>query len=219
MTIQELMKEFGSRAVIFDLDGTILDNNPFHLKAWKEYLKKIGRDMTDEEFNRQLNGRTNKDVVKYLYGNDLSEEEIWKHTNEKEALYRELYKPHIEPVPGLIQLLDILHEQGVPMAIATSGIKVNIEFMFENIPVRKYFQAVIDSSYITHGKPHPEIFARTAEALNVAGSDCLVFEDAVVGIQAAQAAGMKVVAVATTEKREALQIADLIITDYRDITA
>lgn len=217
MKISDILKKYNCKAVIFDLDGTILDNNPFHLSSWKEYLKQIGREMTDEEFNEKLNGRTNRDVVKYLYGNDLSDEEIWKHTNEKEALYRQMYKPHITPVAGLTEMLEILHKQNTPMAIATSGIKVNIEFMFENVPIRKYFKAVIDSSYITHGKPHPEIFMKTAEVLKIDPVECLVFEDAVVGIKSAQSAGMKVIAVATTESPDALEIADLTIQDYREL--
>lgn len=215
--IMDIVKKFGSKAVIFDLDGTILDNNPFHLKSWIEYLKEIGREMTEEEFNAKLNGRTNKDVVKYLYGEDLSEEEIWKHTNDKEALYRKMYKPHIEAVPGLLELLKLLHQQNIPMAIATSGIQANINFMFENVPIKQYFKKVVDSSFITHGKPNPEIFLKTAELLNIDPADCLVFEDAVVGVKAAQAAGMKTIAVLTTQTREELEIADLIIEDYREL--
>lgn len=215
--IMDIVKRFGSKAVIFDLDGTILDNNPFHLKSWIEYLKEIGREMTEEEFNAKLNGRTNKDVVKYLYGEDLSEEEIWKHTNDKEALYRKMYKPHIEAVPGLLELLKLLHQQNIPMAIATSGIQANINFMFENVPIKQYFKKVVDSSFITHGKPNPEIFLKTAELLNIDPADCLVFEDAVVGVKAAQAAGMKTIAVLTTQTREELKIADLIIEDYREL--
>lgn len=217
MKILDILKQYNSKAVIFDLDGTILDNNPFHLQAWKKYLEQIGREMTDEEFNKHLNGRTNRDVVKYLYGSDQSEEQIWHHTNEKEALYRLIYKPYIQAVPGLIEMLEILHKHDIPMAIATSGIKVNIEFMFENVPIKKYFKAVVDSSYITHGKPHPEIFLKTAEILNIPPADCLVFEDAVVGIKAAQAAGMKVIAVATTESRQAIEIADKVIEDYSEL--
>src|SRR5688572_3690245 len=96
--IGDILETFASSAVIFDLDGTILDNNAFHLKSWKQYLSQIGREMTDEEYNEKINGRTNRDVVKYLYGDDLTEDEIWKYTFEKEGIYRELYKPYIGPV-------------------------------------------------------------------------------------------------------------------------
>ena len=104
-------------------------------------------------------------------------------------LYRELYKPHIAPVEGLTALLDLLSRHQVPMAIATSGIAVNIEFMFENVPIRQHFRKVVDSSYITKGKPNPEIFLKAAAYLDTPPEKCLVFEDAVVGITAARAAG------------------------------
>ncbi|MBO9573425.1 MAG: HAD family phosphatase [Chitinophagaceae bacterium] len=215
--IIEILRRNKDEAVIFDLDGTILDNNAFHLKSWKEYLKRIGREMTDEEYNKNINGRTNRDVVKYLYGNDLSEDDIWKYTNEKEALYREMYQPYIKPVEGLIPLLELLNQHNIPMGIATSGIQVNIEFMFEHVPIRQYFKTVVDSSFITHGKPHPEIFLKTAELLGITPEKCLVFEDAVVGIKSAKAAGMKVIAVATTHPREELAIADITVNNYTEL--
>lgn len=215
--IAEVMQRFNSSAVIFDLDGTLLDNNPFHLKSWKQYLKQIGRELSDDEYNANINGRTNRDVVTYLYGNDITDEELWKYTLEKEAVYRELYKPFIRPVEGLPELLDELYKREVPMAIATSGIKVNIDFMFENVPIRKYFREVVDSSYISRGKPDPEIFLVTASRLNIPPAACLVFEDSLVGIESARAAGMRVVAVATTHPAEELAPADMIIRDYTEL--
>lgn len=215
--IIEILERLNCKAVIFDLDGTILDNNEYHLESWKQYLKNIGREMSDEEYNEKINGRTNRDVVKYLYGNDLSEEDIWKFTLEKEAIYRSLYKPFIAPVEGLIPLLEDLHGHDVPMAIATSGIQVNIDFMFENVPIKKYFRKVVDSSYIKKGKPDPEIFLTTAALLDVPPGLCLVFEDSVVGIRSAKAAGMKVAAVATTHAKEELADADMIIDDFREL--
>lgn len=215
--ILSLLEKFGCDAVIFDLDGTMLDNNAFHLRSWKEYLKRIHREMSDEEYNEKINGRTNRDVVKYLYGNDISEEDISKYTNEKEALYREMYAPHIGAVDGLEDMLKELEGKRVPMAIATSGIQVNIDFMFEHVPVRKYFKAVIDSSQITHGKPDPEIFLKAARAINADPAKCLVFEDSVVGIKSAKAAGMQVVALLTTHPRHELQGADLIVKDFTEL--
>lgn len=144
----------------------------------------------------------------------MSEEESTKYTLEKEALYREIYKPFIKPVPGLLNFLEILDQKNLPMAIATSGIQPNIDFMFENIPIKKYFKVVVNSSHITHGKPHPEIYLKVASLLNVPPKNCLVFEDAVVGINSAKAAGMKVIAVATTQTKEELSIAEMIVDDF-----
>ena len=212
--IDAIIKKFDTKAVIFDLDGTLLDNNSFHRKTWEAYLKNMGKQISEEEFNAHLNGRTNKDAVEYIYGRKMSEEESTKYTLEKEALYREIYKPFIKPVSGLINFLEILDKKSVPMAIATSGIQPNIDFMFENIPIKKYFKAVVNSSHITHGKPHPEIYLKVASLLDVSPKNCLVFEDAVVGIKSAKAAGMKVIAVATTQTKEELSIADMIVDDF-----
>jgi beta-phosphoglucomutase len=137
-----------------------------------------------------------------------------KHTLEKEALYRKIYKPFIKPVPGLIAFLEILKSKNIPLAIATSGIQPNIDFMFENIPIKKYFKTVVNSSHIKKGKPDPEIYLKAALLLNVDSKNCLVFEDAAVGIKSAKAAGMKVIAVATTQPKEELAEADEIVDDY-----
>jgi len=215
--ILQLIKKFNSKAVIFDLDGTMLDNNPYHLKAFKKYLQKNNREMSDEEYNRNINGRTNKDVMEYIYQKKLSEEELLHFVQEKESLYRELYKDDIAPVKGLMELLRLLDKNNIPMGIATSGIQVNIDFMFVNVPVKKYFKTVVNSSHIKKGKPDPEIFLKTADALHVVAAECLVFEDSIVGITAAKAAGMKVIAIATTHQKEELAIADMIIDDYTQL--
>jgi HAD superfamily hydrolase (TIGR01509 family) len=164
-----------------------------------------------------MNGRTNKDAIAYIYGEGLSDEESMKYTLEKEALYREMYLPYIKPVKGLIGLLEIFYKKQIPMAIATSGVQPNIDFMFEHVPIKKYFQTVVNSSHIKNGKPHPEIYLKTAEILQTPPENCLVFEDAVVGIDAAKAAGMKVIAISTTQTKEELQGADMIIDNYEEI--
>lgn len=213
--VETILKKFDTKAVIFDLDGTLLDNNAFHLKSWLQYLKNIGRTISEEEYNANINGRTNKDVIRYIYGREMQDEEILQHTLDKEALYRELYKPFIQPLAGLIDFLEILKNKAIPMAIATSGIQPNIDFMFEEVLIRQYFTEVVNSSHITKGKPDPEIYLKTASLLNVSPKNCLVFEDAVVGIKSAKAAGMKVIAVATTQPKEELSLADMIIDDYK----
>ncbi len=213
----DLLNEFELQAAIFDLDGTLLDNNYYHRISWIAYLKNAGRNITEEEFNENMNGRTNHDAVQYIFGKDLSEEKITNITLEKEAVYREMYAQYIKPVPGLINLLEFFRNKGLLMAIATSGIQPNIDFMFDHVPIKPYFKAVINSAHITKGKPDPEIYLKTASTLNVQPEHCLVFEDAVVGIEAAKSAGMKVVAVATTEDKKELSNADLIIDDYREL--
>lgn len=212
--VDEILDKFKTKAAIFDLDGTLIDNNSYHRQTWEKYLEKIGKRISEEEFNANMNGRTNADAIKYIFGKKISEEEAIKYTLEKEALYREIYQPFIKPISGLIDFLQILKSKNIPRAIATSGIQPNIDFLFENIPIKKYFKVVVNSSHIKQGKPHPEIYLKAASLLNVQPKNCLVFEDAVVGIRSARAAGMKVIAVATTQPKEELAEADMIVNDY-----
>jgi beta-phosphoglucomutase len=191
--IESILDKFKILAVIFDLDGTLIDNNSYHRQTWEKYLEKIDKKISEEEFNAHMNGRTNEDAIKYIFGKEISNEDAMKHTLEKEALYRKIYKPFIKPVPGLIAFLEILKSKNIPLAIATSGIQPNIDFMFENIP---------------------EVYLKAALLLNVDSKNCLVFEDAAVGIKSAKAAGMKVIAVATTQPKEELAEADEIVDDY-----
>jgi haloacid dehalogenase superfamily, subfamily IA, variant 3 with third motif having DD or ED len=205
-------------AVIFDLDGTLIDNNSFHLKAWQQFYKKRNRSLTEEEYKKHFNGKTNVDVLAHVFEMPLSLKDTDKYTNEKEDLYREIYSPYIKPVKGLLNLLHQIQKAGLPMAIATSGIKVNIDYMFEHIPIQHYFNEVIYSKHIKKGKPDPEIYLVTADKLNVAPGKCIVFEDSVAGIQSAKAAGMKVVAITTTHTIEELKIADKLINNYDEIS-
>ena len=215
--IRMLLEKMDASAVIFDLDGTLVDNNNYHLKSWKQYIKSLGKEISEEEYNANINGRTNKDAAEYLFGKKMTREEALVYGLEKEAVYREMYAPHIKPVDGLLDFLATLKLLNIPMAIATSGIQVNIDFMFEHIPIREYFAVVVNSAHINKGKPDPEIYLKAAELLEVTPESCLVFEDAVVGINAARAAGMRVVAISTTHPVDELQLADLIVKDFNEL--
>ncbi|MFT4155818.1 HAD family hydrolase [Parafilimonas sp.] len=206
------------QAVIFDLDGTLIDNNAYHIEAFKAFYDKIGKPFSLEEYKQHINGRVNREIFNYVFNTTLSPEKIEAYTNEKEGLYRELYAPHIKPVEGLIDFLNELEKANIPKAVATSGIIPNINFMFEYIPIRNYFLSVIDSTQIKTGKPHPEIFLKAAGSVHADPSACVAFEDSLAGIQSAKAAGMKVVALTTTHTAEDLHEADLIIKDYTEIS-
>ena len=205
-------------AVIFDLDGTLLDNNDFHLKSWKQYLKQIGMEISDEDYKANISGRTNKDATEHVFNKKMTNDEAEQYYLEKEKIYRELYATVIKPVNGLINLLTELQQNGIKMAIATSGILVNIDFMFDHVPIRHFFEQVINSTHIQNGKPDPEIFITTARKLQVYPENCVVFEDSIAGVEAANAAGMKVVALTTTHTLEELHDADLVIDDYTQIS-
>ncbi|MDE3145447.1 MAG: HAD family phosphatase, partial [Bacteroidota bacterium] len=158
------------------------------------------------------------DVLKYIFHPNLTAEETYRYTDEKENIYREIYAPHIKPVAGLIELLELLQQKNIPMVIATSGIPVNIEFMLQHIPIKKYFKSIINSTHISHGKPHPEIYQIAAKNLGFAPEKCIAFEDAVAGVQSAKAAGLKTIALTTTHQSEELKQADKIVKDFTEVT-
>lgn len=211
------MNEFNF-GVAFDLDGTLIDNNAYHILSWQEFYKRRNRSFTAEEFIEHFNGKTNSDVLKYIFHPNLTAEETHRYTDEKENIYREIYAPHIKPVDGLIELLELLHQQNIPMVIATSGIPVNIEFMLQHIPIAKFFKSIINSTHISHGKPHPEIYQITAKNLGFAPEKCIAFEDAVAGVQSAKTAGLKTIALTTTHQPEELKQADKIVKDFTEVT-
>ena len=208
----------GKPGIAFDLDGTMIDNNEYHILSWQEFYKRRNRTFTSEEFVAHFNGKTNADVLKYVFHPNLTPEENKQYTEEKEAIYRDIYAAHIHLVNGLISLLETLYNAEIPMVIATSGIPVNISFMFDHIPVRHFFKAVINSTHITHGKPHPEIYEIAAKELEIPPSRCIAFEDSVSGVLSAKQAGFAVIALTTTHKAEELDQADLIVKDFTEVT-
>ncbi|WP_298302055.1 HAD family phosphatase [Hydrotalea sp.] len=205
--------------VAFDLDGTLINNNDYHIQSWQTFYQKRNMPpLTKAEYLQHFNGKTNADVLKYIFGPQLKDTDIKKYTNEKEAIYREIYAPHIQPVAGLLQLLETLSIHAIPMVIATSGIKDNIDFMLQHLPIRHYFKNIIYSAHITHGKPHPEIYEKAAIELSLPARRCIAFEDAVAGIISAKTAGLKVVALTTTHSAHELVAANKIMSDFSDIT-
>ena len=204
-------------AVIFDMDGTLVDNNPYHVQAWQAFYKKRGRELSLDEYRQNINGKRANESLAYIFQRTLKDEEIALYSDEKESLYCELYKPHIQPIAGLIPFLDSLQNAGIPMAVATSGLPVNIDFLFRHLIIKQYFNTVIDASQVTKGKPDPEIFIKAAQSVGAGPLNCVAFEDSLSGVAAAKGAGMKVVALTTMQSRGNIVQADLIIDNYTQI--
>lgn len=208
------MKNFG---VIFDMDGTIIDNMPYHLQAFRVFNERHGVAMGDEEFLKKTSGKTNEDIMRLLFGRDISAEAIAALADEKESLYRELYRAHVRLSRGLDGLFAQLRARGVPMCIGSSAPDENIDLVLDGLNLRGHFKAVINSSQVKNGKPHPEVFLKAAAAMGLSPSQCVVVEDAVIGVEAAHRAGMKVIAIAQIMSREALAEADLVINDFTEV--
>ncbi len=203
-------------AVVFDMDGVIVDNDVYHFRAWGELCGNYGLDVSQDEVKSWF-GNTNPMILRKLFGADIDEEAIVRIGAEKEFLYREIYKSDIKATPGLLPFLESLRESGITIAIATSAPTENVDFVLEHTGIRKFFSKIIDASMIREGKPSPEIYLKAAEILELAVSDCLVFEDSFHGIESAVRAGMKVVGVATTHPAEKLSGTVRNIKDFTEI--
>ncbi|MBA3723853.1 MAG: HAD family phosphatase [Candidatus Levybacteria bacterium] len=205
------------KAAIFDMDGTMVDNNEFHKKAFQKFCQHYGFTLTEEDFMKNYSGRSNKQLMPKVLGHDLSDEEIKKYAEEKESLYRDIYAAHIKPVEGLHELLAKLQKKHIKIAIATGAIQKNREFILNALQLVGTFDVIVGDEEVKSGKPHPDIFLKTAEKLGVKPENCIVFEDAPAGIAAAKKAGMKVIVLTTSHSKDALKDADLLIENFSQL--
>lgn len=205
-----------SFALIFDMDGVIVDSNPYHKIALQRFCLQHGHELTEQQLRERIYGRTNKEWLTNLFG-DLSENQWRRFADEKEELYRELFKSAIRPVAGLPAFLKTMKQVGVPMAIGTSAPRSNVDFTLGNTQLEEYFPVVLDDSAITHSKPHPEIYLKAAAALGYPNEQCIVIEDSLSGVTAGKKSGSKVIGITTTHTAEELHEADFIIHDFNGL--
>jgi beta-phosphoglucomutase len=203
-------------AFLFDMDGVIIDSNPFHKISLKSFCSKYGYDLDDEQLRNRIYGRTNKDWLANLFGK-IDPEQLKRYADEKEQLFRDLYANDIKAVAGLREFLETSKQLGIDCAIATSAPIENVDFTLEKTGLRKYFKKILDESHVSKGKPDPEIYIKTAAALGYPTDKCFVFEDSLSGVSSGRAAGCRVVGVMTTHTAEELSATDLVINDFREI--
>jgi HAD superfamily hydrolase (TIGR01509 family) len=204
LTLTDPVTLNGFKAAIFDLDGTLVDNMGVHLDIWIELLRELGVEMTPHAFHEKYAGRTNPAILQGVFGDRFGAEEIQRIGDHKEALYRERYAPHLRPVPGLDELIADMTDSDWLCGVASSGSPTNVYFVLDRLGWRGRFKAVVTGEDVRHCKPHPEAFLTAAERMGIAPEDCVVFEDAPVGIEAARRAGMACVALTTTMPSETL---------------
>jgi len=205
-------------AILFDMDGVIVDSNPFHKLALDIFLGNKGFYMTEEERKTRLYGRANKDWINDLYHGKLNEEELLNLGREKEAIWRELYQHDIQPVNGLKEFLDTLVQAKVRFCIGTSAPVENVDFTLDKIGFAHYFSTVLHQAHVKVGKPHPEIYINCAKTLGMKPENCIVIEDSLAGVMAGKAAGCKVVGITTTHTVAELHNTDYNIKDFNDLS-
>ena len=184
-------------ALIFDMDGVIVDSNPMHRESWVAFNRRYGLETT-EEMHQRMYGKRNDQIVRDFYGDGITVEEVDARGRAKERLYREMMAGRTEEVlvPGLRAFLE--RHRDLPMGVASNAEPENVAFVLDEAGLRPYFRAVVDGHQVHNPKPHPEVYLRAAELLETEPANCIVFEDSHSGAAAAVAAGMRVIGLCTT---------------------
>lgn len=206
-------------AAIFDMDGVICHTNPYHSLAFREFFLKRELAPSDEDFAQHMFGKSNSYILSHFLQRPVTGAELLQLEDEKESLFRSIYAPHIEPIAGIIPLLDDLEDQQFKLGVATSAPYANLELILSKVLIRPKLGSILSSEDVKKHKPDPEVYLRSAENLGVDPKNCIVFEDSFSGVSAALNAGMKVVGVLTSHIAAELPPCQLYIHDYTNLKA
>ena len=206
------------KAFLFDLNGTMIDDMHYHIKAWHRIFNENGAGISLERMKAECYGK-NEEVIERILPGKFSAEEKGMMGFEKEKQYQQEFRPYLKLLPGLMEFLQKGKEQNIKMAIGTAAIMFNVDFVLDGLYIRSYFDALISADEVTKSKPDPETYLMCASLLNIEPGNCIVFEDSPKGVESAARAGMK--AVVITTMHEAWEFAGfenvlLIIKDYTD---
>jgi beta-phosphoglucomutase family hydrolase len=199
-------------ALIFDMDGVVVDSMPVHQIAWRQYLENLG--IPPDDIVGRMHGRRNDEIVLEFLGPSADPKEVDDHGMAKERVYRELMhdRLHAQLVPGVVEFLE--RASNVPVGVASNAERANIDFVREGAGLRPFFNVIVDGAEVAKPKPHPDIYVEASRQLGIAPRDCIVFEDSPVGIAAAKAAGARVVGIQTHS--EPLTGVELSVRDFTD---
>lgn len=204
------------KAAIFDMDGVVVDNHKYHFKAWMAFAEKYQFELNEKIYREQYNGKTNADLFHMIFGN-ISQDQMKAYADEKEGMYKKLYAPDMKAHTGLIDFLDFLGKKRIKIALGTSAPTSNVDFVLDTLKLRKYFEVIIDGSQVDKGKPDPQVYQLCAMKLGVEPKESVVFEDALLGLEAGKRAGCIIVGVATShEAFELKEKTELIIHDFTE---
>ncbi|MEN9728890.1 MAG: hypothetical protein RLZ91_7 [Bacteroidota bacterium] len=205
------------KAVLFDMDGVVVDNLAYHVDAWLLFCERHHIPLTREVFYRELNGMNSKDTFEWFYKREMSRAEVEVLEEEKEILYRGFYQDHMKPAAGLLLFLKALRAAGIKTALATSAGPGNIDFIVDGLGIRDQFDAIIGGAEVRKGKPDPEIYLKAAALVGVDPADCWVIEDSLQGIAAGLNAGMRVVGITTSHTATELAHTQWVAADFVDL--
>lgn len=208
------------KALIFDLNGTIIDDMDYHTKAWQHlFINDLGLDITWENTKKEMYGKNQEVLVRVFGPERFTEVEMDDLSLEKERRYQQEFFPHLALLPGLGELLENAYQKNITMAIGSAAIPYNINFVLDNLDIRRYFKAIVSADDVKFSKPNPETFLSAAALLQTDPADCIVFEDTPKGAETAKNAGMKCIVLTTTHQQEEFNYLDNILYFAPDYTA
>ncbi|WPR74208.1 HAD family phosphatase [Algoriphagus sp. NG3] len=202
------------QAVIFDMDGVICHTNPFHSIAFQQFFAKRNLNPTEEEYAAHMYGKNNGYILSHFLGRKIEGEELALLEDEKEGLFREIYKEEVNPIAGYMEFFEKLKSAEILTAVATSAPRANLDLIIGTLGIGNQMQSQLASEDVAKHKPDPEVYLKSASKLGVKPENCLVFEDSFSGASAGINAGMKVVGVLSSHTKEELPVCDLYIDDY-----
>ena len=184
------------KAFIFDLNGTMIDDMQYHIIAWHRILNELGAGLSLERVKAECYGK-NDELLERIFPGRFSEAEKNRMSLDKEKQYQEAFRPLLQLLPGLPPFLEQSKQAGIPMSIGSAAIRYNIDFVLDGLDIRHYFNALVSADDVQRSKPDPETFLSCAQRMGVDPANCIVFEDAPKGVEAARRAGMKAVVITT----------------------
>jgi len=205
------------KAVIFDVDGVLVDSYQPHFQSWRQMLAEHSIELTEPEF-RATFGRTSRDIILALCGDRFPMEQLQAFDDRKEALYRELIRDDFPAIDGAAELIDALHAAGFALAVGSSGPTENVALALESLGCVEKISARVTGGDVARGKPDPQVFLMAAEKLSIAPQHCAVVEDAPAGVEAANRAKMTSIGLTGTATREQLAHADLVVDSLNELT-
>ena len=194
------------KGIIFDMDGTIVDSLPYHYKAWKIFFKENKVENFSEKLKDYKGGGT-LDLLTTVLGNNFSKKELKSMVDDKEIIFRDIYKNNVIPIEGFIQMLESIKSQKILVGLASNAIRKNVKMILNELKIYNDFNSIICGDEVDNGKPNPEMFNKTAKRFKLDKKDCLIFEDSIEGLQGAVNSGIDAIGVKSSSSDKILKSA------------
>ncbi len=196
------------KAIIFDVDGTLVDSLPYHHESWRIFFKNNNLEENDfSEILKEYKGGGTLELMTSVFGDMYTKDELKTMTDDKEIIFRDIYKSKIYPIDGLKKFLDNLKENNILLSIGSNAIRKNVLMTIEELSITNYFSYIICGDEVSKGKPDPEMYIKTLSNLNIRKDECVIFEDSIEGVTAAKNADIKVIGVTSSQSSEILKSA------------